>query len=142
MLRAVTKISILTTNQNEALAFYTEKLGFVIRDDVTKGDFRWLTVSLPSQPELELVLLEVKPDSRLSQDDVDVISRLLDEGKIDPRPVIEADDIDATYAELSAKGVEFVSPPTRRPWGTADALFRDNSGNSWLLLESVRVPQA
>jgi uncharacterized glyoxalase superfamily protein PhnB len=142
MLRAVTKVSILTTNQNEALAFYTEKLGFVIRADVTKGDFRWLTVSLPSQPELELVLLEVKPDSRLSQDDVDVISRLLDEGKIDPRPVIETDDIEAVYADLTAKGVEFVSPPTKRGWGTIDALFRDNSGNSWLVLQSVPVPQA
>ncbi len=46
MLKAVTKIDLLAANQNDALAFYTEKLGFIIRDDITKGDFRWLTVSL------------------------------------------------------------------------------------------------
>lgn len=139
MLKAVTKISLLVANQNEALAFYTEKLGFVIRDDLTKGDFRWLTISLPNQPELEFVLLQVKPDDRLSQSDVDVITRLLGEGKIDPRPIIETDDIDAAYADLSAKGVEFVTPPTRRPWGTSDALFRDICGYSWLLLQPTAV---
>lgn len=135
MLKAVTKIGLLVTNQNEALAFYTEKLGFVIRADITKGDFRWLTVSLPNQPELEFVLMEVKPDHRLNADDVAVLTRLLHDGKIDTRPVIETDDIEAAYQEFTAKGVEFVSPPTARGWGSTDALFKDNSGNSWLLLQ-------
>ena len=136
MLKAVTKIGLLVANQNDALAFYTEKLGFVIRADITKGDFRWLTVSLPNQPQLEFVLMEIKPDGRLTEEDARVLTRLLREGKIDNRPVIETDDIQEAYEEFSARGVEFLTPPTARGWGASDALFKDNSGNLWLLFQS------
>jgi uncharacterized glyoxalase superfamily protein PhnB len=135
MTKAVSIINLLITNQNEALAFYTEKLGFEIRTDVTKGDFRWLTVGLPDQPDLEFVLLEVKPGGDLTAAEAETITTLLRAGKLSQGGVIQTDAIDAVYGELSAKGVEFVRPPTPRGWGTTDAEFRDNSGNTWLLLQ-------
>lgn len=137
-MKAVTTVSLLVANQNEALAFYTEKLGFEIRTDITNGDFRWLTVGLPGQPDLEFVLLEVKPDWKLSQEDADTIKALLRAGKIDTRPVISTDDIQKDYEELTARGVEFISPPTSRGWGSTDALFKDHDGGSWLLLQQDR----
>ena len=143
MLKAVTKIDLFTTNQNEALAFYTEKLGFVIRDDITNGDFRWLTVSLPSQPDVQFVLLDLKSDDHeLTKAEADTIMSLLRDGKLPPSPVIETDDIQKVYEEFTAKGVEFIRPPTARPWGSSDAQFKDNSGNTWLLLQSGSGSQA
>ena len=136
MLRAVTKIDLFTTNQNEALAFYTEKLGFVIRDDITNGDFRWLTVSLPSQPDVQFVLLDIKSnDHDLTKAEADTVMALLREGKLPPSPVMETDDIQKVYEDFTAKGVEFIRGPKDESYGTV-AVFKDLYGNLWDLFQA------
>ena len=143
MINRLAATDIWVKDQNEALSFYTEKLGFEIRSDVTNGDFRWLTVSLPSQPDVQFVLLDIKSnDHDLTKAEADTVMALLREGKLPPSPVIETDDIQKVYEDFTAKGVEFLRPPTARPWGTSDAQFKDNSGNTWLLLQSGPGPQA
>ncbi len=132
MTRKITHASLYVKDQNEALRFYTEKLGFEVRADITNGDFRWLTVSSKDQPDFEVVLLPLRAsDWSLSQDDVEVLTRLLEAGKLGG-PVMRTDDIHKAYEEWKEKGVEFLSPPTDQPWGV-DAVFKDNSGNIYSL---------
>jgi catechol 2,3-dioxygenase-like lactoylglutathione lyase family enzyme len=123
---SVTTIWVL--DQNEALRFYTEKLGFDICADVTNGDFRWLTVGLKTQPELEFQLAAVKPSHALTQEEVDSLTKLVEAGQLGIGPWI-TDDCQATYETFTARGVEFIQPPTDRPYGTIEAIFKDNSGN-------------
>jgi catechol 2,3-dioxygenase-like lactoylglutathione lyase family enzyme len=130
----ITKLShagIYVLNQNEALRFYTEKLGFEVRTDVTMGDYRWLTVGPKGQPDLEIVLSEVKPGGTFDEETVGHLRALLAKGAIGAG-VFEADDCRATYEELKSKGVEFISPPQEQPYGI-EAVFKDNSGN-WFSL--------
>jgi catechol 2,3-dioxygenase-like lactoylglutathione lyase family enzyme len=123
---------IWVKDQNEALRFYTEKLGFEIRADITNGDYRWLSVGLKSQPDLEFGLLALKPGGMLTQEDVDQLTKLVEAGKIG-RGVWKTDDCQKTYETLKAKGVDFVQPPTDRPYGSIEAVFKDNSGNVMVL---------
>ena len=108
----INKLSVTTiwvTDQNEALRFYTEKLGFGIRADFTNGDYRWLTVGLKSQPEIEFQLAAVKPGGGLTQEDVDQMTRLVEAGKLGIGPW-KTDDCQKTYETLAARGVDFVQP--------------------------------
>jgi catechol 2,3-dioxygenase-like lactoylglutathione lyase family enzyme len=124
--------AIWVKDQNEALRFYTEKLGFDIRADVTSGDFRWISVGLKSQPDLEVGLLALKPSGLLTEDDVQMLTKLVESGKMG-QVVWKTGDCQRTYEDLKATGVEFVQPPTDRPYGTTEAIFRDNSGNIMVL---------
>lgn len=119
-------------DQNEALRFYTEKLGFEIRNDVTFGDFRWLTVGLKDQPNLELGLSALAPGDLLNEEEAAVVRTLQDNGKLGGI-LIETDDVQAVYEKYSANGVEFRQPPTKQPYGIIEAIFKDNSGN-WFSL--------
>ena len=131
----ITKLSVATIwvlDQNEALRFYTEKLGFQIRADFTNGDFRWLTVGLEGQPDFEFQLAGLTVSHALTQEDVDHLTDLVQAGKMGIGPW-KTDDCQKTYETLKDKGVEFVQEPTNRPYGIIEAVFKDNSGNIMVL---------
>lgn len=132
MINKLTVATIWVTDQNEALRFYTEKLGFEIRADVTKGTYRWLTVGLKSQPDIEFQLSALKPGGHLTQEEVDHLADLVKAGKMGVGPW-KTDDCYKTYETLKEKGVEFLQPPTDRPYGIIEAIFKDNSGNVMVL---------
>ena len=135
MINTLSATTIWVKDQNEALRFYTEKLGFVIRNDVTNGDYRWLSVGLKNQPELEFNLAALKPGGHLTEEDVISLTKLVETGKMGSG-VWKTDNCQKTYEELSAKGVEFMQSPTDRPYGTIEAVFKDNSGNISVLVEN------
>jgi catechol 2,3-dioxygenase-like lactoylglutathione lyase family enzyme len=128
---------LFVADQDEALAFYTDTLGMEKRADVPFGDMRWLTVGLPDQPDLEIVLIDadVRPD--IAADVRDLMARGGMNGMI-----FQVADCRATYAELSAKGVEFIGEPEDRFYGV-DVGFRDPFGNSFRMTqpaENVVLP--
>src|SRR5258708_25494136 len=132
MLNRLSVTTIWVKNQNEALRFYTEKLGFEIRTDMTAGDYRWLTVGLKSQPDLEFQLSELKPGGLFTEEDVQMLTKLVDTSKLGSG-VWKTDDCQKTYETLKAKGVDFIQPPTDRPYGIIEAVFKDNSGNLFVV---------
>lgn len=129
----ITNVSLATvwvTDQDEAKAFYIDKLGFREHTDITMGDgYRWLTVCHADHPELELTLM--KPGPPLDDEDAATFRRMLDKGSLGAVG-LATDDCRKTHEELSAKGVSFVQEPADRPYGV-EAILRDNSGN-WLVL--------
>ncbi len=129
----ITNISLITVfclDQSKALDFYVGKLGFEVRTDITTGEgFRWLTVGHPSQPELDVTLMV--PGPPLDPEAAEFIRRELGKGQLGGLG-LRVDDCRKTYADLVAKGVEFVQEPAERPYGT-EAIIRDDSGN-WLVL--------
>lgn len=134
MLNRLSVATIWVKDQNEALRFYTEKLGFEIRADFTNGDYRWLTVGLKGQPDLEFQLAALKVSHALTREDVDHLTKLVEAGKLGVGPW-KTDDCQKTYETLQAKGVEFVQPATDRPYGIIEAIFKDNSGNLMVLAQ-------
>ncbi len=132
MINRLAVTTLWVKDQNEALRFYTEKLGFDIRADVTAGDYRWISVGVSTQPDLEVGLTALKPGGGLTEDDVRVLTTLVEAGKLS-HGVWKTDDCRKTYETLTAKGVEFVQPPTDRPYGTIEAIFKDPTGNIMVL---------
>jgi catechol 2,3-dioxygenase-like lactoylglutathione lyase family enzyme len=129
MLKQLTHVNVWVHDQDEALAFYTEKLGFELREDVTvpeMGNFRWLSVNLPGQ-EVALALLAVPGPPVFDDETRAAIETIVAKGAAGGL-FFSTDDIQKTYEELKAKGVEFGQEPTEQPYGT-DAGFRDVSGN-------------
>jgi catechol 2,3-dioxygenase-like lactoylglutathione lyase family enzyme len=119
-------------DQDEALAFYTEKLGFEVRSDVTMpemGNFRWLAVGPPSQPDFAIVLMAI-PGAPVMDDETGEQVRTLMAKGFAGTVFITTDDVYADYEELKGRGVEFSEAPEERPYGI-DAGFRDPSGNSF-----------
>ena len=141
MINRLSVATIWVTDQNEALRFYTEKLGFEIRADFTNGDYRWLTVGLKDQPDLEFQLAALKPGGGLTQEDVDQMTKLVEAGKLGIGPW-KTDDCQKTYETLNARGVEFLQPATDRPYGIIEAVFKDNSGNTMVLAQDKIYQQA
>ncbi len=129
----ITNISLVTVyclDQTSARDFYVDVLGFQPQIDITMGEgFRWVTVSHPNQPELEVTFM--KPGPPLDADAADFIRRQLEKGQMGGLG-LSVDDCRKTYDELSAKGVTFLQEPSDRPYGV-EAVMRDNSGN-WLVL--------
>jgi catechol 2,3-dioxygenase-like lactoylglutathione lyase family enzyme len=118
-------------DQDEALAFYTKKLGMEVRSDVTlpeMGDFRWLTVGPANQPDIAIVLMAIPGPPVLDAETADQIRSLMAKG-FAGTIFLETDDIQASYEELKGRGVEFSETPEERPYGI-DSAFRDPSGNS------------
>lgn len=134
MITNVSLVTVWVTDQEEARGFYVDKLGFVVHTDVSMADgYRWLTVSHPNQPELELTLME--PGPPLDEDDAAAFRRMMAKGSL-VAVGVATDDCHATFRALSAKGVEFVQEPADRPYGV-EAILRDSSGN-WLVLVERR----
>ncbi len=131
MIKKLSHATIYVTNQEEAKKFYTEKLGFDVRTDVTMEGFRWLTVGPKSQPDMEIVLMEPKAGFMFDEATVKQMRDLIAKGAMGAG-VFDTDDCHATYEALKKQGVEFLSPPQERPYGV-EAIFKDNSGN-WFSL--------
>jgi len=132
MITKMTITNIHVINQDSAYDFYVNKLGFNLVDDIPMGpDTRWLTVSPPGQPELQLVLFPVKVSKMFPKETAETLISLIKQG-IFGCGVLTCNDIFATYEELVAKGVEFIKPPTKEFYGT-EALFKDDSGNYFSL---------
>ena len=123
-------------DQDEALAFYTEKLGFEVRTDATLpelGDFRWLTVSPPGQPDVAIVLMAIPGPPVMDEEIANQVRSLMATG-FAGTVFLTTEDCQASYEELKARGVEFTEEPEERPYGI-DSGFRDPSGNSFRLTQ-------
>ncbi|MBX3118372.1 MAG: VOC family protein [Fimbriimonadaceae bacterium] len=132
MIQRLSHVSIFVLDQDRALDFYTNKLGFTVKTDAKMGDdFRWITVTAPGQPDLEIVLMAIAPGPAFDAESAAKLRELVEAGKMGAG-VWNTSDIHATYEDLKAKGVEFMKPPTEEFYGI-EALFRDDSGN-WFSL--------
>jgi catechol 2,3-dioxygenase-like lactoylglutathione lyase family enzyme len=133
VIKGFSHVGIWVADQDRALKFYTEKLGYRVNTDADMGGgARWLTVVHPEQPDIELILGKPAPPM-LSPEDAEVILGLLAKGSLGGG-VMRCDDVHTTYKELSEQGVEFIQEPVERPYGV-EALFRDSEGN-WFSLGS------
>jgi predicted enzyme related to lactoylglutathione lyase len=117
-------------DQDEALRFYTQALGWEVRADVTMEawSFRWLVVGPAGQDDIGLVLMPVPGPPLLDADGSTTLTELVAKGA-GGTLFLETDDCQASYEELSARGVTFNDPPTAQPYGI-DTSFRDPSGNN------------
>jgi catechol 2,3-dioxygenase-like lactoylglutathione lyase family enzyme len=134
----LTHVNIWVHDQDEALAFYTEKLGMELRDDVTMpelGGFRWLTVGPAGQPDIAIVLMAVPGPPVFEEETSRQLKELVAKGAAGGL-FFSSDDIRAEYEDLKSRGVEFVEAPQERPYGI-DAGFRDVSGNHSRIMQSV-----
>ena len=132
MIRKMSHATIFVNNQNEALEFYRDKLGFKVHTDAMIGeDFRWLTMCTNDQPDFEIVLMEPKPGMMMDEETTKQLRAVMQKGVLGAG-VFNTDDCHATYEDLKAKGVVFMAPPAQRPYGI-EAVFKDNSGN-WFSL--------
>jgi catechol 2,3-dioxygenase-like lactoylglutathione lyase family enzyme len=116
---------VLVHDPDVALGFYRDTLGLELRNDVARGDFRWITVGGASQPGVAIVLTNHLNGSPA---DSDALAALLAKGALNGVH-FHSDDLDATFEKLRASGAEIVQDPTDQPWGTRDCAVRDPSGN-------------
>ena len=123
-------------DQDEALEFYTKKLGMEVRSDVTLpelGDFRWLTVGPPSQPDIAIVLMAIPGPPVMDAETAEQVRGIMAKG-FAGTVFLTTDDCRASVEELKTRGVEFTEEPEERPYGI-DSGFRDPSGNSFRLTQ-------
>jgi len=140
MITRMSHVLVWVKNQQEALEFYRDKLGFEVDTDAMIGDdFRWLTMKIKSQPGFEIILMEPNPGMMLDEESASQLRSLVDKGVLGGG-VFEADDIHKTYEELKRQGVSFKGPPTVQSWGTA-TVMKDNSGN-WFSLSQDEQPKS
>ena len=138
MIQRQSHSTIYVIDQDEALKFYRDTLGFEVNTDVTMDDsnFRWLTLSPKGQPDLELILAQVTSGQMFSAETAEEMKALVARGTFGIG-VFESDDIHGDYERLSKQGVEFVSPPKEQFYGT-EAIVKDNSGNWFSLTQRKR----
>ena len=140
MITRMSHVLIWVKNQQEALEFYRDKLGFEVDTDETFGEnYRWLTMRIPAQPGFEIILMEPAPGMMLDEESAAQLRGLVDKGVLGGG-VFEADDIYKTYEELKGRGVKFKGEPTTQSWGTATVMM-DNSGN-WFSLGQDKLAEA
>ncbi|MFJ7996859.1 VOC family protein [Streptomyces sp. NPDC096310] len=125
--------NITVNDMDESLAFYRDALGFEVRNDVSSGEFRWVTLGSASPSDVELVLSE--PHAGRSQADGDALQELLTKGVLQ-QIIFRTDDVDAAFEKVRASGAEVLQEPIDQPWGPRDCAFRDPSGST------VRISQA
>ena len=130
MITRFSHATIYVLDQESARSFYTEKLGFETRTDVTAEGFRWLTVAPPGQPDLEIILAEPRPPM-FDAETAEQFRQVIAKGALGAG-VMRTDDCQRAFRELSARGVVFLQEPAERPYGV-EAVFRDDSGN-WFSL--------
>ena len=130
-------------DQDEALAFYTKQVGMEVRSDVTVpelGNFRWLAVSPPAQPDIAVVLMAIPGPPVMDAETTKEVRTLMAKG-FAGTIFLETDDCRAAYDDLRGRGVEFAEAPEERPYGI-DAAFRDPSGNNIRLTEPRETPSS
>lgn len=133
MTQGIQVVGLYVRDQDEALQFYVEKLGFRVHTDVRNGDYRWLTVQHPDQPFFQLGLFKPQPPT-LDAATAQVMQEVVAKGAMPPLVLI-VDDCRAAYERLNAAGVEFTQEPVDR-YGTVDAGFRDPAGNGWKMIQA------
>jgi catechol 2,3-dioxygenase-like lactoylglutathione lyase family enzyme len=136
MLKKLTHVNVWVHDQDEALAFYTEKLGMELREDVTvpeMGNFRWLSVGVPGQ-DVAITLMAVPGPPVFDAETRDQLNALVAKGAAGGL-FFATDDIRSSYEEMKRRGVEFQQEPTEQPYGV-DAGFRDVSGNQMRVAQS------
>jgi len=129
-------------DQDEALAFYTEKVGMEVRADVTVpelGNFRWLTVGPPGQTDVSIVLMAIPGPPVMDDETAAQVKTLMGKG-FAGTVFLTTDDVQASYEELKGRGVDFVEEPEERPYGI-DSAFRDPSGNNFRLTQVRELAQ-
>jgi catechol 2,3-dioxygenase-like lactoylglutathione lyase family enzyme len=132
----VSTVQLWVHDQEEALAFWTKKVGFEVRSDVTLpelGGFRWLTVGPSGQPDIAIVLMAIPGPPVMDAETGEQVRALMGKG-FAGTVFLTTDDVHASYNELKGRGVEFVEEPEDRPYGI-DSSFRDPSGNNIRLME-------
>jgi catechol 2,3-dioxygenase-like lactoylglutathione lyase family enzyme len=136
MLKQLANVQVWVHDQDEALAYYTEKLGLELREDVTvpeMGNFRWLSVGVPGQEDVAIVLMAIPGPPVFEEETRAQIQALLAKGASGGL-FFTTDDVRGTYEELKGRGVEFTQEPTEQPYGI-DAGLRDPSGNQFRMVE-------
>jgi len=137
MLKQLTNVQVWVHDQDEALAFYTDKLGLELRQDVTVpelGNFRWVSVGAPGQPDVAITLMAVPGPPVFDEDTRAQIHALMAKGATGGL-FFATDDCRATYEELASRGVEFQQEPSEQPYGV-DAGFRDPFGNNMRMVQA------
>jgi uncharacterized glyoxalase superfamily protein PhnB len=128
-------------DQQEALDFYTKKLGMEVRSDVSfpeMGEFRWLTVAPRGQDDVAIVLMPIPGPPVMDAETAEQVRELMAKG-FAGTVFLATDDCQQSYEELKGRGVEFTEAPEQRPYGI-DSGFRDPSGNSIRLTQVMNVP--
>jgi catechol 2,3-dioxygenase-like lactoylglutathione lyase family enzyme len=132
----IANAQVWVADQDEALDFYTKKLGMEVRSDVTlpeMGDFRWLTVGPPDQEDVAITLMAIPGEPVMDAETAEQVRNLMAKG-FAGTVFLATDDVRADYEELKGRGVEFTEEPEERPYGI-DSGFRDPSGNSFRLTQ-------
>ncbi len=132
MLNKITHLTIFVHNQEEALQFYTQKLGFKLHTDAMFSEGRWLTVCLAKQPDFEIILMPAANEFETS-----LVGQ---QGNTMPLASFTTDNCQKTYEELAQKGIEFVQKPTKQPWGI-NAVFKDLYGTLFNLVSNTYSSQ-
>ena len=139
----ITTAQLWVHDQDEALAFYTQKLGWEVRADVTLPEipgFRWLTVGPSAQPDISIVLMAIPGPPVFEPETAEQLRSLMAKGAAGT-VFLTTDDIRSEYEALKDRGVEFTEPPEERPYGI-DCGFRDPSGNAFRLVQQSDLPAA
>jgi catechol 2,3-dioxygenase-like lactoylglutathione lyase family enzyme len=135
MTQGIDVVGVYVRDQDEALAFYVDKLGFRVHTDVRNGDYRWLTVQHPDQPTFQLGLFKPGPPV-LDEATAQAVRAIVAKGAMPPL-VLAVDDCRAAHERMRGLGVEFTQEPVDR-YGNVDAGFRDPSGNGWKMIQQRR----
>ncbi len=131
--QGVAVVGLYVRDQDEAVEFYVEKLGFRVHTDAQNGDYRWLTVQHPDQPSFQLGLFSPQSPT-VDAATVQALREIVAKGAMPPLVLI-VDDCRAAHDRMAARGVEFTQEPMER-YGGVDASFRDPSGNGWKLVQA------
>jgi catechol 2,3-dioxygenase-like lactoylglutathione lyase family enzyme len=135
MIKGINVAGVYVEDQDEALAFYVDKLGFRVHTDVRNGPFRWLTIQHPDQPSFQLGLF--RPGAPIHDDaTAQTLRGMVAKGAMPPL-VLSVEDCRGTCARLKALGVEFTQDPVDR-YGSVDAGFRDPAGNGWKMIQAPK----
>jgi catechol 2,3-dioxygenase-like lactoylglutathione lyase family enzyme len=131
---SISHVHVLVDDPDAALAFYRDTLGLTVRNEVSQGGFRWITLATASQPEIQIVLSQ--PHAGRSQEDGDALAALLAKGELRPLQ-FSSDNLDETFEKVAGTpGADVVQEPVSQPWGARDAAVRDPAGNM------VRIEQS
>lgn len=131
---SISTVHVLVDDPDAAVSFYRDTLGLTVQNEVAREGFRWIVLSTPNQPEIQIVLSQ--PQAGRSKEDGEAIAALLAKGELGGIN-FSTEDLDATFEKAAAApGVEVLQEPVNQPWGVRDAALRDPAGNT------VRIQQA